>query len=200
MTKPRLGRRVALACSFASIGLTLSLSAPAAFAAPYPAVDAVTLPAEPVPAQPSVQEVANPQTFEQAFETVGEAAGPASQIDPRARAAWLAECRRRANGTTLAVTPTAPATARGYDYCEAYLDDYYRNYSQPTAAYTYQSQPVQQPAQMALAGQTQQMSQPYEEIITEEYVPVYSKPRRAARRTVARGTGDKRIRLYPANR
>jgi hypothetical protein len=94
--------------------------------------------------------------------------------------------------------PVSPMQrSAGYDYCEAYLDDYYRNYSQPTAAnsYAYQSQALPQPAQLSRNATMQEAQLPYEEIITEEYVPV--RTRTIARRSVTRHVRDKRVRLYP---
>jgi hypothetical protein len=161
----------------------------------------VTFPAAPV--QPSLQAVANPQVV------LAEPAGDAlTLIDPRAKAAWLAECRHRAGITGVANNPSEPdrlssavdtahaaqSGGKSYDYCEAYLDDYYRNYSQVSAdnRTTYQSQALPQPAQLALTAAAQQ---PYEEIVTEEYVPV--RTRRFAHRLLPRPLRDKRIRLYP---
>lgn len=188
------------------VGIALVLAAPTAQAqqATMPRDDVVTYSTP--PASPAVLEVANPQV--EKYQQTAEQAG---QIDPRAKAAWLAECRRRANinGTpddkasrsrsesASDAAKAALTSSATYDYCEAYLDDYYRNYANSTGGgnITYQSQGLPQPAQLARATSAQQAQLPYEEIITEEYIPV--RTRSIARRPASRPIRDKRVRLYP---
>jgi hypothetical protein len=186
------------------------------FSAPLVADDqsgdavAAAMPSE-QPGQSSVNEVANPEVYYQA----ATEAGAAALSDDRAKTAWLDECRRRANlqrgvedrfsknSEDTAPSDASPARAvlagqgqPAYDYCQAYLDDYYRNYSQPETAYSYGSQSatiLPQPAQLTLARSAQVSEEPYEEVITEEYVPVYS--RSIPRRTVNRLARDKRVRI-----
>jgi hypothetical protein len=68
----------------------------------------------------------------------------ASQIDPRTRAAWLSECRRRM-GYNFIDAQHAVAKRKNrkaiaviavpeYDYCEAYFDDYYRTHREQSVA------------------------------------------------------------------
>jgi hypothetical protein len=118
----------------------------------------------------------DPSAVPQAQSAPVAAAAPA--VDPRARAAWLEECRRRmglanAEQSTgkkkrkVAELPREPV----YDYCEAYFDDYYRIHRQQNAA-----APVAKPFK------------PMTEVISDEYVPVRSGPvkkkaRRATRRS-----------------
>jgi hypothetical protein len=156
-------------------------------------------------ASASVQDIANPPVVE--YESSGD---QTAQIDPRAKSAWLSECRRRANLGGIALTKDERETsssaadaakaalngAGGYDYCEAYLDDYYRNYAQTAVAgsYTYQSQALPQPAQLSRNAPAQQAQLPYEEIVTEEYIPIRT---HTTARSGTRQQRDKRIRLYP---
>jgi hypothetical protein len=64
----------------------------------------------------------------------------ADQVDPRARTAWLHECRRRMGYSYEAdaeeqrnrQAQNEPG-GRVYDYCEAYFDDYYRTHRQRAA-------------------------------------------------------------------
>lgn len=134
----------------------------------------------------------------------GILAPAAARIDPRAREAWLWECRRRTanyydDGRNRAKRRQHGANHDGdlrpaYDYCEAYLDDYYRAYAQPGYGLSY-GQPGQtfiQPVAMA-PGQMQQDCQPCEEE-TEEYVPVRTRsipPRARSYRPLP----DKRIKV-----
>jgi hypothetical protein len=138
----------------------------------------------------------------------GPAMGPAPsmapiaalQPDARTRDAWLNECRRR---TAMYYDGYRRYDRRdknrsyqgGYDYCEAYFDDYYRTYSQHSHGYAYA-----QPMMMMMAPQhqvtaTRTISRPVEEVVTEEYVPVETRvyQRRPARRIIR----DKRIRVTP---
>jgi hypothetical protein len=156
--------------------------------------------------QYSLGEIANPPVD---YQTAAEV-GSTDSGDGRAKAAWLEECRRRANlhppepsplGTTQSAANQAKEVLTGhgqrsYDYCEAYLDDYYRNYSQAGLAYSYGSQgtgSLPQPGQLTRGAATQGSEEPYEEIITEEYVPVRS--RSSGRSTVTRVAHDKRVRI-----
>ena len=169
-------RRFAMTCAAGSaIALTLALATPAAAAAP-----------EGPDMRPTWQ------------------GGPVSVVQPdaRARDAWLRECRRR----------TAYYYDDGYgwhhrhhrdrhddghvdglDYCEAYFDDYYRTWAQPGYGYAYPVAAYVRPMPMAMAP-APQASQPCEEVVTEEYVPVRTRiiPRRPMRRAP-----DKRIRVVP---
>jgi hypothetical protein len=154
----------------------------------------------------SPSDVANPPTEYQDASDID----PTGAVDARAKVAWLTECRRRANlynpsQGALALSGSAADQAkelltgqgqRGYDYCEAYLDDYYRNYSQAGTAYSYGNQgnaTLPQPMQVARTAATPGIEEPYEEIITEEYVPVRS--RSIPRRTETRVVRDKRVRI-----
>jgi hypothetical protein len=204
MTQRRL---FSLRYKAAFLGLASVLAAPVAQAqqTAIPRDDQVTY-SPPVTPSASVLEVARPQVVE--YEAGPEQAG---LIDPRAKAAWLTECRRRANlsgvslskdrrdkpGSAADEAKAALSDGTVYDYCEAYLDDYYRNYAQSAAgnSYTYQSQGLPQPAQLSRDAAAQQAQLPYEEIITEEYVPV--RTRSIAKRNGARPLRDKRVRLYP---
>ena len=128
----------------------------------------------------------------------------AAGIDPRAREAWLWECRRRSaqtydDGWRSGHRRNHRANRDGgfppaYDYCEAYLDDYYRAYAQPGYGTNpgYPSQTFVQPVAMAPT-QIQQDCQPCEEEV-EEYVPVRTRsipPRRRSYRPLP----DKRIKV-----
>jgi hypothetical protein len=170
--------------------LALTLALPAA--AQQMPVDAPTMPSAPaMPAAPDMRP-----------EWRGPAMGPAPvvamQPDARTRDAWLNECRRR---TALYYDGYRRHNRRdknrsyqgGYDYCEAYFDDYYRTYSRHHYAYA-------QPVMMMMAPQhqvtaTRTISRPVEEVVTEEYVPVETRVyhRRPARRIIR----DKRIRVAP---
>jgi hypothetical protein len=121
--------------------------------------------------------------------------------DSRTRDAWLRECRRRTayyydNGGYYRrgrhhdrdrghIDGYAP----GYDYCEAYFDDYYRTYTQRGYAFIYPV-PTYQSATTYQSGQRQ-----VEEVLTERYEPIRSRiiERRRARPVIH----DKRIRVAP---
>jgi hypothetical protein len=114
-----------------------------------------------------------------------------SQIDPRAREAWLWECRRRTAQSYHSGWrghrhrhDADHANARGpaYDYCEAYLDDYYRAYAQPAYAYPRSFMPMHVP----------QISAP-REVEIEEYVP--ARTRSVPQRRRVRPVPDKRIKV-----
>ena len=134
----------------------------------------------------------------------GILAPAAAGIDPRAREAWLWECRRRTahyydDGRQYGRRRHHRANDDGglrpaYDYCEAYLDDFYRAYAQPGYGlnHGHPGQIFVQPVAMAPT-QIQQDCQPCEEE-TEEYVPVRTRailPRRRGYRPLP----DKRIRV-----
>ena len=134
------------------------------------------------------------------------------QPDGRARDAWLRECRRR---TAMYYDNDGYRHHRrhdrhdrhdrqwdrgyegGYDYCEAYFDDYYRTYTQPGYGYGYGYPQMGYvlPVPMMMQQQVYQTRQPVEEVVTEEYVPMRSRiiERRPARRIIR----DKRIRVAP---
>jgi hypothetical protein len=126
---------------------------------------------------------------------------PAAMLpDSRARDAWLRECRRR---TEMYYDGYRSHRRRdkdrsyspGYDYCEAYFDDYYRTYTQPGYGHAHHHMSYVQPVAMP-ATRVVQTSQPIEEVITEEYVPVRSRTI-PQRRTIRRPMRDKRIRIAP---
>ena len=126
--------------------------------------------------------------------------GYAAQVDPRARDAWLSECRHRTalyyyrgghrhhhhHGHDKNMDPAA-----GYDYCEAYFDDYYRTYRQPGFGYIGYERPMMMMPPPAYQGSSGQR----EEVVTEEYVPLRSReiPHRRARHVIH----DKRVRVAP---
>ncbi len=113
--------------------------------------------------------------------------------DQRSRDAWMRECHRRTEyyyggrGKRHHRRDDRRESGRGYSYCEAYFDDYYRTYVQPAYAHAYVRP-------MAMV----QPSQPCIETVTTEYVPTRTRyiPRRPARRMVP----DKRIRVTPDKR
>ncbi len=157
-------------------------------------------------------------------------------VDPRVKAAWLGECRRRVAyyyqgderrgtgggiigallgglvggvignriddgpdrvaGTLIggAIGATVGAVAgsaigrdadrqdradTGYDYCEAYFDDYYARQTYATA---YTAQPAMMMVPVAVQQQPQQACPCTETVVTEEWVPVRARviPRRRA--------------------
>ena len=123
----------------------------------------------------------------------------AMQPDGRARDAWLRECRRRTDAyydgyRSHHRRDHNRAYAGGYDYCEAYFDDYYRTYTQPMHVHPMMMHAA--PMMMAPATVTRTVSQPVEEVITEEYVPVNTRAI-PQRRTIRRAVPDKRIRIAP---
>lgn len=134
-------------------------------------------------------------------------ASAAMQPDGRARDAWLRECRRR---TEMYYDGSGhhrhhrrdrdrdQAYVGGYDYCEAYFDDYYRTYTQPGYGYAhaYPTMVYMQPVAMAPVQTTYtQTSQPVEEVVTEEYVPI--RRRVIPHRRIRHAVPDKRIRVAP---
>lgn len=133
-------------------------------------------------------------------------AGEAMMPDARTRDAWLRECHRRTeyyydgghdgwgNRHHRRRRGNHHADAPGYSYCEAYFDDYYRTYAQRGYAHANAMPMMAHPRPMMMA----QASQPCEEVVTTEYVPVRSRfiPRRPARRAAP----DKRIRVMPDKR
>lgn len=127
----------------------------------------------------------------------------ALQPDGRARDAWLRECRRRVDMyydgyRSHSRRDRDRGYAGGYDYCEAYFDDYYRTYSQP--GYGHHGMMHVQPMMMMMAPAhapataTRTISQPVEEVITEEYVPVRTRTI-PQRRTIRRAAPSKRVRI-----
>ena len=130
--------------------------------------------------------------------------GSALMPDSRTREAWLGECRHRTalyydNGGNHRRKRhhrdhgRLAGSAPGYDYCEAYFDDYYRTYTQ--RAYAYPAMMMMQPMTMAPVT-TYQTSQPQvSEVVTERYVPIRT---RVIRHRRARPViHDKRIRVAP---
>lgn len=210
--------------------ITLALATSALFAAPAYATDAVVDGSAP----PRARVIAAPSPAPVA------AVAP---VDPRVKAAWLGECRRRVDyyyqgderrgngggiigallgglvggvignriddgpdrvaGTLIggAIGATVGAVAgsaidrnadrrdradTGYDYCEAYFDDYY---ARQTYAMAYAAQPAMMMVPVAVQQQPQQQACPCTEtVVTEEWVPVRARaiPRR-------RTAPDKRV-------
>ena len=192
-------RAIAMICS-ASSALALALTTPAAagelpgdgasYAPAYaPAIDM------PLPAAPDMR----PEW------RGGGTTSVALLPDSRTRDAWLRECRHRTayyydNGGNYRRHRHNDrdrghnvAYAQGYDYCEAYFDDYYRTYTQPGYAYAYPAMVTMRPVAMQQTYQSGQ--QQVEEVVTERYEPIRSRiiPRRWHRPAVH----DKRIRIAP---
>ncbi len=196
----------------AASALALAFAAPAAaqMDAGLPELPSVTAAAPDLPSFPPPAPGTVPMPPAPAMAWQGASAAPALQLEPRARDAWLGECRRR---TTMYYDTGWGHGKRkkrgkqghddhmsyrgGYDYCEAYLDDYYRYYAQPGAGYGHAYMVPMRPMQMTMMpAQTREVSQPVEEFVTEEYVPVRTRtvaPRRTIRSKRVR---DKRIRVY----
>ena len=133
-------------------------------------------------------------------------ASTAMQPDGRARDAWLRECRRRVEMyydgydgydgyRSHRRHDKGRSYSGGYDYCEAYFDDYYRTYTQPMHAHPMMMHAAPMMMAPAPATVTRTISQPVEEVITEEYAPV--RRRYIPRRTIRRAVPDKRIRIAP---
>ena len=185
-------RRFADTCLAGSaLALALTLAAPAA--------------AQPVdaPAMPALPSASMPMPAAPDMRPEWRGTGAAMQPDGRARDAWLRECRRRVDMyydgyRSHSRRDRDRAYAGGYDYCEAYFDDYYRTYSQPGYAYAYPMMMHARPMMMAPAPATvtRTVSQPVEEVITEEYVPMRTRTI-PHRRTIRRAAPDKRIRIAP---
>jgi hypothetical protein len=131
-------------------------------------------------------------------------AAPAAQVDPRARDAWLRECRRRVTYYYDDGHRRRNAGDPGYDYCEAYLDDYFRYYAQPGYAgygQGHHGHHMMMAPRMTMvpARVSRPAAQgPCEEVVTEEYVPERTRTirRRAPQRAPVRRVPDKRIRVY----
>jgi hypothetical protein len=190
-------RRFAKTCAAGSalaLALTLATSAAAAGLAGELPGDAPTYPALPSTSMPQSMPQSMPMPAAPDMRPEWRGANAALQPDGRARDAWLRECRRRTEMyydgyRSHRRNERDRGYAGGYDYCEAYLDDYYRTYAQPGYAHAYAH-----PVMMAPVTQTY-TSRPVEEVVTEEYVPLRSRyiPRRPARRILR----DKRIRVAP---
>ena len=129
-------------------------------------------------------------------------AAAAPQLDPQARDAWLRECRHRTD-FYYDDGHRRRKSVGGYDYCEAYLDDYYRYYAQ--AGYSGYAHPghghMMMAPRMTMAPTrvaSPAAAQPCEEVVTEEWVPERTRiiPRRPAQAPVRRPVPDKRIRVY----
>ncbi len=202
-------RRFAGTCAATgALALTLLLAVPAAAADG----DLPELPAA-MPAAPDVPAFPPPAPVNSQMPQWQGTAAPVMQLDARARDAWLSECRRRTayyydsgwghkhrrhkRDRDHDMGGQGMGHRGGYDYCEAYLDDYYRYYSQSGVAYgqVYMAPVHYRPMQMTMMpAQTQVVSEPVEEVVTEEYVPTRTRfiPRRPARKPMR----DKRIRVY----
>lgn len=178
-----------------ALTLTTTLATPATAAEELPGAGATYAAANdmPLPATPDLRPEWRP-------EWRGDTTSSVLLPDSRTRDAWLRECRRRTayyydngghyrRGRHHDDRSHDAGYAPGYDYCEAYFDDYYRTYTRPAYAYAYQV-PSYQSATTYQTGQRQ-----VEEVVTERYEPVRSRiiqPRRA-RRVIH----DKRIRIAP---
>lgn len=186
-------RAIAMICSAGS-ALALALATPTA-AAELPGNAPSYAPANdmPLPAAPDMRP-----------EWRGGGTTAALLPDSRTRDAWLGECRHRTalyydNGGNYRRRrhhdrdrSHMDGRAPGYDYCEAYFDDYYRTYTQPGYAYAYPAMVTMRPVSMV---PTYQSGRQVEEIVTERYEPIRSRiiPGRRVRPTVH----DKRIRVAP---
>jgi hypothetical protein len=125
--------------------------------------------------------------------------------DSRTRDAWLHECRQRTayyydNGGHYRHyrrhdRDWAPdyGYAPGYDYCEAYFDDYYRTYTQPGYAYAYPAMVGMRPVAVAQSYQTN--APRVEEVVTEHYESIRS--RTIPSRRIRPAMHDKRVRVSP---
>lgn len=138
----------AIARNFAAIGV---ISATLAFTAPALADDApgADMANAPMMAQPPIPAAPPPPRLPDARPVWSGPAHPpmapapvALQVDPRMRDVWLAECRRRMDIYYGGDWDHGHGWKRhdrhhrgevrtmGYEYCEAYFDDYYRYYAQ----------------------------------------------------------------------
>lgn len=147
-----------------------------------------------MPAAPDMRPEWRPE-----FRGASAAMQPAAILpDSRTRDAWLRECRRRTEmyydgyRSHRRRHDKDRSYAPGYDYCEAYFDDYYRTYTHHGMMHMHPMMMMaSQPATV-----TRTVSQPVEEVITEEYVPMRSRTI-PQRRTIRRAVPDKRIRIAP---
>jgi hypothetical protein len=118
--------------------------------------------------------------------------------DARTRDAWMDEChrrtemyyggsRKRRHHRNDRDREDYRRNDRGYSYCEAYFEDYYRTYAQRGHGYTH-AIPVHA---MPMMMQTRQPE--CREVVTTEYVPIRTRiiPRRPAPHRVV---PDKRVR------
>ena len=183
-----------MSCGVGSaLALALTLATPAAAADGYPGAPPAGAGNDmPLPGAPDMRP-----------EWHGGNANVALMPDSQTRAAWLGECRHRMafyyeNGGFYRRGyrhhhdgDHNDGYAPGYDYCEAYFDDYYRTYTQPGYAYAYPAMVSMRPTFMAPSYQS--AGQRSEEVVTERYEPVRSWviPHRRARRSIH----DKRIRV-----
>ena len=158
----------------------------------------------PLPAAPDMRPEWRP-------ELRGAATSAALLPDSRTRDAWLRECRHRMafyydNGGYFRGRRHGDRRhhddrsdhggyAPGYDYCEAYFEDYYRTYTQPGYAYAYPAMVMMRPVAMAPVTTYQSGQQQVSEVVTERYEPIRSRiiQHRRARRVIH----DKRIRIAP---
>ena len=123
--------------------------------------------------------------------------------DPRTRDAWMDECHRRTEmyyggyrkrrhhrddrGHNDRGRDDYRRDDRGYRYCEAYFEDYYRTYAQRGHGYAHAMPAHTMPMMM------QTRAPECHEVVTTEYVPIRTRniPRRPAPRRVV---PDKRVR------
>ena len=184
------GTALALALTLTT---TLATPATAADALPGAGANYTATNAMPLPAVPDMRPEWRP-------ELRGASASEVLLPDSRTRDAWLRECRHRMayyydNGGYYRRNRHhknrghGDGIAPGYDYCEAYFDDYYRTYTRPALAYAY-AMPAYQSATTNQPGQRQ-----VEEVVTERYEPIRSRVIQTRRpRPVIH---DKRIRIAP---
>jgi hypothetical protein len=193
-------RGIAMSCGAGTaLALALTLATPAAAANELPGVaPTYTAPNDmPLPSAPDMRPEWRP----------GATPSAALLPDSRTRDAWLGECRRRTafyydNGGHHhhhrhhdKGRGQMSSNAPGYDYCEAYFDDYYRTYTQPGYAYAYPAMVTMRPVAMAPVTTYQNGGQRVEEVVTERYEPIRS--RVIPRRRVHHIIHDKRIRVAP---
>ena len=174
-----------------ALALALTLATPAAAADELPGAGYTTAANDmPLPPAPDMRPEWRP-------ELRGATTSAALLPDSRTRDVWLRECRRRTayyygNGGFYRQNrhhnrdrEQVEGYAPGYDYCEAYFDDYYRTYTRPGYAYAYQA-----PVTTYQTGQQQ-----VEEVVTERYEPIRS--RIIQHRQFRPVIHDKRIRVAP---
>jgi hypothetical protein len=195
-------RRFAMTCGpLAGLALTLGLTTSAA-AQSYanaptmpnmgPNVSMPAAPALPaLPAAPSLPGAVD-------MRPVWQGASSTLMPDARTRDAWMDEChrrtemyyggsRKRRHHRNDRDREDYRRNDRGYSYCEAYFEDYYRTYAQRGHGYTH-AIPVHA---MPMMMQTRQPE--CREVVTTEYVPIRTRiiPRRPAPHRVV---PDKRVR------
>ena len=204
-------RRFAMTCGpLAGLALSLGLATSAA-AQSYgnaPAMQNMgpsmgpnmSMPAAPVrpglPAAPSLHGAPD-------MRPVWQGASSAMMPDARTRDAWMDECHRRTEmyyggyrkrrhhrddrGHNDRGRDDYRRDDRGYSYCEAYFEDYYRTYAQRGHGYAHAMPAHTMPMMM------QTRAPECHEVVTTEYVPIRTRniPRRPAPRRVV---PDKRVR------